>query len=85
MYYNINEKENHYYDFIVNNDIATENEINLVTCINGYNVETLNAIIYARTGYHDPEQCLISEPENFTDLDGYFSEDEENDDDENDD
>lgn len=78
--FNINEKENHYYDFIINNEIATENEINLVTCINGYNVETLNGIIWARTGYHDPEQCLISEPENFVDLDGYFTpaaEDEE--------
>tara|TARA_Y100001963_G_C6653408_1_gene386840 strand:- start:226 stop:441 length:216 start_codon:yes stop_codon:yes gene_type:complete len=53
------------YDFIIDNNIATEKEINLVTCINGYNKKSLNNIIYARTGYHDPEQCLDCEPESF--------------------
>lgn len=70
-------EETKIYDFIVNNEIATENEIQLVTNISGWNVETLNAIIYARTAYHDPAQCLISEPENFCDVCGDFSEDEE--------
>lgn len=70
-------EETKIYDFIVNNEIATENEIQLVTNISGLNVETLNAIIWARTAYHDPEQCLISEPENFCDVCGDFSEDEE--------
>lgn len=61
------------YDFIVNNSIATEQEISLVTCIKGWNVETLNAIIFVRTLYHDPEQCLCCEPETFEDLNGDFS------------
>lgn len=36
--------------------IATQNELELVTCINGYNKETLNDIIYAKTGYRNIEQ-----------------------------
>ncbi len=44
------------WDYIVDNTIATDKELKLVTCINGYNEESLNSIIYARTGYHDMEQ-----------------------------
>ena len=44
------------WDYIIENQIATEEELKLVTCINGYNEEALNAVIYARTGYHDMEQ-----------------------------
>lgn len=36
--------------------IATENELQLVTDILGYNLDTLNDIIFARTGYRDLEQ-----------------------------
>jgi hypothetical protein len=46
------------WDFITVNEIATDDEIRLVTNINGYNEETLNDIIYARTGYRDYEQCV---------------------------
>ena len=28
------------YDFIIDNEIATSEEINLITCINGYNKTT---------------------------------------------
>lgn len=44
------------YDFIIEYDIATENELTLVCCINGRSVETLNDVIYARTGYRNMEQ-----------------------------
>ena len=44
------------WDYLVEQGIATEEELQLVTNINGYSVETLNDIIYARTGYHDVEQ-----------------------------
>ena len=59
------ENLNKTYDFIVNNSIATENEITLVTCINGYNQTSLNNIIYAKIGYHDMQQVLNCEPENY--------------------
>lgn len=46
------------WDYLVKNGIATENELQLITCINGYNLETLNDVIYARTGYHDLKQLI---------------------------
>lgn len=45
-------------DFILSNNIATEEEIRLVTQINGYNEETMYDIIYARTSYRSYEQCV---------------------------
>ena len=44
------------WDQIKDYDIATEDELQLVTTINGYSIESLNDIIYVRTGYHDIEQ-----------------------------
>ena len=44
------------WDELIDMGIATENELQLVTSINGYNEETLNDIIYARTGYRSLEQ-----------------------------
>ena len=44
------------WDYIVERGIATEAELGLVTSINGYNIDTLNDVIYARTGYRDIEQ-----------------------------
>ena len=44
------------WDYIVESGIATADELKLVTCINGYNEDSLNSVIYARTGYHDMEQ-----------------------------
>lgn len=45
------------YDFIVMNEVATEEEISLVTCINGYNAETMMDIIWARCALRSIEQC----------------------------
>ena len=47
---------NKIWDYIILNEIATEEELKLITCINGYNEETLNSVIYARTAYHSMEQ-----------------------------
>ena len=38
------------------NSIATEDEMRLVTNINGYSEETMLSILYARTGYRAFEQ-----------------------------
>lgn len=38
------------WDNLIQAGIATEDELKLVTCINGYSVETLNSVLYARTG-----------------------------------
>ena len=44
------------WEYLVEQGIATEDELQLVTDIDGYNIEALNSVIYARTGYHDLEQ-----------------------------
>jgi hypothetical protein len=65
------------FDFIVENGIATEDEVRLVTSINGYNGKSLSDIIYVRTGYHNIEQLHDCEPDSydFTMVD--FGEEEE--------
>lgn len=54
-------KLNEIFDFIVEWNIATEEEIKLVTNINGWNEDSLNDIIYVRSGYRDMKQYKESE------------------------
>ena len=50
------------WDIIVHEyGIATGEELSLVTAINGYNEDTLNDVIYVRTGYRNIEQLLDEE------------------------
>lgn len=44
------------YDYLVDNGIATDEEVKLVTQINGDNIDTYESILYARTGYRNFEQ-----------------------------
>lgn len=44
--------------FLEEEGIVTSEEIDLVTKINGHNMNTINDIIYVRTGCHDYEQLL---------------------------
>ena len=46
------------YDILIEYGIATEDEINLVCSIIGYNMETMEDILYARTGYRSFDQLL---------------------------
>lgn len=41
---------------IIELGIATDDELQLVTSINGYSEESLNDVIYVRTGYRDLDQ-----------------------------
>lgn len=63
-------------DYLIENDIATREEIDLVTGINGYNEESIDDIIFYRTGYQDIGQYLESEDED-TYNEYYNDEDEE--------
>ena len=55
--YNIMDKKvDEVWDLLIEYGVATQEELELVTYINGYNIDTLNDIIYARTGYRDIEQ-----------------------------
>ena len=46
------------HDYLVECGIATEDEVSLVTSINGYNEESMEDILYSRTGYRDFDQLL---------------------------
>ena len=54
-----------YWQYLIDSGIATEQELQLVTYIIGYSVETLDKVLYARTGYRSIEQleeveyCLL--------------------------
>ena len=46
------------WNYLIEYGIANEEELQLVTDIAGYSVTTLEAVIYARTGYNDLEQLM---------------------------
>ncbi len=56
-FYDINEV----YNYLVDNSYFTNEELRLITDINGFNLETLNDCLYARYGYRDLEQLLEGE------------------------
>ena len=70
------------WDFIEQNYIATYEELQLITDINGYSVSTLNDVIEVRTEYHDIEQLYDCEKDcyDFSMFDGE-DDDEENEED----
>ena len=49
-------KEYELWDWLVELEIATNEELKLITGINGLSIETLNDVLYYRTGYRDREQ-----------------------------
>ena len=46
------------WDIIIEHNLATTEELDLVTQINGYSKQSLDDVIYTRTGYNDIEQYL---------------------------
>ena len=44
------------WDLLIEYGVANAEELELVTYINGYSMNTMNSIICARTGYRDIEQ-----------------------------
>lgn len=44
------------WDYLVEYGVATEDELKLITSINGMNSNTLDEVMYARTGYNSIEQ-----------------------------
>jgi hypothetical protein len=51
------EKTNLMWDFLLENEVTTEEALEVGTSVGGYNLETLNYILYSKTGMHDVEQC----------------------------
>ena len=44
------------WDILTERGIATEDELVLVTAINGYTLEQMENVLYAKTGYNSFEQ-----------------------------
>ena len=49
------------WDLLVNYELASEESLKLVTCLNGYSLETMESVLYALTGYHSYEQYMENE------------------------
>lgn len=47
-----------YYNYLLENGIVSEETLNVVTSINGYNEKTLDDVLYVKSGYRDIEQYL---------------------------
>ena len=52
---------NNLYNTLIDNNYFTSNELDLLTDVCGYNIETLDNAIYARYGYQDCESFLVDE------------------------
>lgn len=54
-------KTSELYDYLLETGACTEDELSLVTSINGTNLDTLESILYSRTGYRSLEQIQEAE------------------------
>lgn len=54
---------NYIYDLLIELGMFTEEELQLVTCINGFSIETLSDCLFVRYGY-DVEQFIEELEEN---------------------
>ena len=54
------------YNTLIDGEFFTHEELDLITIINGYSVDTLNDCIYARYGYRDYDQ-MTGEEQGFND------------------
>ena len=50
------ENVNILYEELIELDLFTEKELELITSINGYSIDTLNDCLYSRYGYHSLSQ-----------------------------
>lgn len=63
-----------YYDYLIDTNIVSEEALQLITNINGYNENTLDDVLYCTTGYRDLEQYLeYNDRETFKE---YYSQDD---------
>ena len=56
-------KRDELWDYLLEREIATENELQLVTSINGFKLETLESVLYVRTAYRSLDQIKENDDE----------------------
>ena len=54
----INYDVNYYYEWLIGNAYFTESELQLITNMLGYKIETLNLAVYCRYGYRTVQDFL---------------------------
>ena len=47
-----------YYNYLIDYGLVSEETLNIITSINGYDVSTLDSVLYCVCGYCDIEQYL---------------------------
>ena len=63
-YSKVETEYNELWDFLIDYDIATEAELDLIARINGWQLESLEDVLFVRTGYRDLQQykeCELNE------------------------
>ena len=55
--------KNELWSYLVETGIATEEELQLLTSINGFSLETLESVLYVRTAYRSLNQIREMEDE----------------------
>lgn len=71
-----------YYNYLLEYEIVSEETLNVVTSINGYNEKTLDDVLYAKTGYRNMEQYLeYEDQETYEEYYGTSEDNEEEDED----
>lgn len=63
--------ERQYYDFLIDSGIVSEDALELVTRFNGNTMETLDEVLYIKTGYRSVSQLT----DEFDNLEEYFDDD----------
>lgn len=56
------------WDYLLESGIATEAELQLVTCLNGYSLEVLQDVLDVRTGYKNFGQLIDDDSDDSEDL-----------------
>ena len=59
----MDKKRDELWDYLLETQLATEEELQLVTSINGFSLETLESILYVRTAYRSLDQIKEMEEE----------------------
>ena len=58
MYIAMDKTVSELWEFLLNYNIAMQTELELATALTGYNEDTLNNVLYIRTGNRNMEQYL---------------------------
>ena len=64
-----------YYNYLIDYEIVSQETLDIITSINGYNEKTLDDVLYCVSGYRDIEQYL--EYEDTDTYNEYYNEDDE--------